>query len=536
MSFLCNLAPLRHSEKVSLLGTYLNRQRRQDIYFQFPLKLGVLAIFAEHRSVIMITGFLQLTKTARLSLIFSLLASATFLLSSQNTFAQGEYIDGADAAVGKTLFSNNCASCHNRNMKDKMTGPALGEAEANWAEYEREELYAWIRGSQASIAAGQPRAKALWAEWKPNVMTNFPNLTDVEIESMLLYIHNVYTGVGAVPAGGLVPEAGEVVESSNVWLYSLLLGILVILSFVLTRVISNLRYMQDVAAGKDVRRKTLVETLTSPGFIAFVVLAGILLGGYTTVNSAIELGRQQGYQPTQPIKFSHALHAGKNKIECQYCHDGARRSKHSVIPAANTCMNCHKAIKKGPSYGTAELTKIYASIGFDPNTDKYIENYEEISRDSIEKVYRKWISTTFQELNASATKTEVDTETDAQWNGIVASLTNGTYDNKIAGPIEWPRIHNLPDHAYFNHAQHVSVGKLECQTCHGPVQEMEEVYQYSPLSMGWCINCHRKTPVQFDDNPYYQNYEQYHNELEAGTRDKVTVEEIGGLECQKCHY
>ncbi len=419
-----------------------------------------------------------------------------------------------------------------------MTGPALGPAEANWAEYDREDLYSWIRGSQALVASGHPRAKAIYAEWNQSVMTNFPQLTDVEIESVLMYINDVYTAAPAIANGGGGGDVGEggTASSSNLWLYGLLLGILVILSFVLARVLSNLKYMQDVAAGKEVQRKTLVQTLTSPAFIAFVVLAGILLGGYTTVNSAIELGRQQGYQPTQPIKFSHALHAGTNKIECQYCHDGARRSKHSVIPAANTCMNCHKAIKKGPQYGTAEITKIYASIGYNPNNDTYIENYEDMPREEIKEVYTKWISTTYEELNSEATAKEISSETKTQWEGIVASLTNDTYDKKIAGPIEWPRIHNLPDHAYFNHAQHVSVGKLECQTCHGPVQEMEEVYQYSPLSMGWCINCHRQTPVQFEENPYYQNYEQYHNELEAGTRDKVTVEEIGGLECQKCHY
>ncbi|MFK8054681.1 MAG: c-type cytochrome [Saprospiraceae bacterium] len=467
--------------------------------------------------------------------MFSLLATASFLFSSQNAFAQGPYLEGADAAAGKTLFSNQCASCHNRNMKDKMTGPALGGVEGRWSDYDRSELYTWIRGSQAMIQAGHPRAKELWAEWKPNVMTNFPQLTDVEIESMLLYINNQYIGTSVGPNGPESP-VDPVAESSNTWLYVGLLGILVLLSFVLARVLGNLKHMQDIAAGKEVRRKTLVETLTSPGFIALVVLSGILLGGYTTVNNAIELGRQQGYQPTQPIKFSHALHAGTNKIECQYCHDGARRSKHSVIPAANTCMNCHKAIKKGPQYGTAEITKIYASIGFNPNTDKYMENYEDMPRDDIKEVYTKWISETYESNNADAPEKEVLAETKSQWEGIVASLTNDTYDKKIAGPIEWPRIHNLPDHAYFNHAQHVSVGKLECQTCHGPVQEMEEVYQYSPLSMGWCINCHRQTPVQFEENPYYQSYEQYHNELEAGTRDKVTVEEIGGLECQKCHY
>jgi hypothetical protein len=118
---------------------------------------------------------------------------------------------------------------------------------------------------------------------------------------------------------------------------------------------------------------------------------------------------------------------------------------------------------------------------------------------------------------------------------LVKSLTNDQ-KKKVQGPIEWVRVHNLPDHAYFNHAQHVTVGKVECQTCHGEVEKMEVLAQASPLSMGWCINCHRQTEVKFTDNPYYANYVQYHEEMAAGKRSKVTVADIGGLECQKCHY
>ncbi len=310
-----------------------------------------------------------------------------------------------------------------------------------------------------------------------------------------------------------------------------------VLSFVLARVITNMRYMQAVSEGREYKRRTLVDTLTSPALIAFLVFSAIVLGGYTTVNKAISLGRQQGYQPTQPIKFSHALHSGENKIACQYCHDGARRSKHSVIPAANTCMNCHRAIKKGPRWGTAELTKIYASIGYDPKKDIFIDNYEDMPRAEVEQLYKQWIMDNYATDNGGIVGAEGERVVQEQWDGIVAALTNEEHgDDEIAGPIEWQRIHNLADHAYFNHAQHVAVGKLECQTCHGPIQEMEEVYQYSPLSMGWCINCHRQTPVQFEENPYYKSYEQYHNELNAGTRQQVTVEEIGGIECQKCHY
>jgi mono/diheme cytochrome c family protein len=439
-----------------------------------------------------------------------------------------------DLAEGETLFKNNCASCHNKNMKDNLTGPALGGTEERWADYPREDLYKWINNSQAMISAGHPRAVELWNQWKPTAMTSF-NLSDQQIENILAYIEDVYT---RVPVAAVTPGAGAAPASekpNNTLLFLGLALLLGLVAIVLARVISNLNYLAKVQeTGEAPPRKTLAQILTSKGVIAFVVFALVVLGGYTTVNNAINLGRQQGYQPEQPIKFSHATHAGLHKIDCQYCHDGARRSKHSIIPAANTCMNCHKVIKVGSTYGTAELTKIYASIGFDPSTDKYIDDYESLSQDEIEKIYKKWISDSYiQEKGTLDAEGEFLIED--QWKGIVTSLTNPG-KKKIQGPIEWVRIHNMPDHVYFNHAQHVTVGKLECQTCHGPVEAMEVVEQYSPLSMGWCVNCHRQTEVQFAGNDYYKTYVNYHEEMADGKRDKVTVEEIGGLECQKCHY
>jgi mono/diheme cytochrome c family protein len=444
----------------------------------------------------------------------------------------------ANLDAGKTLFTQNCAACHNRNMKDDLTGPALGGVQERWADYPQEDLYDWIRNAPAMIAAGHPKATELWNQWKPNQMTAFANLTDEEITNILAYVQGVFTGSIGGPAKTNAVDAPVAVETDNTGLYILLAVILGILALVLARIISNLNYMVQVREGNaPERRRTLVEILTSKGVIAFVIFALVVLGGYTTVNNAIKLGRQQGYQPEQPIKFSHVQHAGIQKIDCQYCHDGARRSKHSVIPAANTCMNCHKAVKNGSQHGTAELTKIYASIGYDPNKDVYIEGYEEMSTEDIAKIYKSWIANTYMQNAENATADKAEKTADDQWDAIVDALTDeSTGDDRVQGPIEWVRIHNLPDHVYFNHAQHVSVGKLECQTCHGPIEEMEKVYQYSPLSMGWCINCHRETSVQFQDNEYYKSYERYHEELQNGTRDRVTVEDIGGLECQKCHY
>jgi len=215
-------------------------------------------------------------------------------------------------------------------------------------------------------------------------------------------------------------------------------------------------------------------------------------------NRAQDLGLQQGYAPDQPIKFSHKLHAGQYGIDCQYCHTGVEKSKNANIPSANICMNCHTVVQNGPKYGTEEISKIYAAIGYDATTGSY------------------------------------------------------TGETK---PIEWVRIHNLPDHVYFNHKQHVVTGNLDCENCHGNVREMEVVEQVSLLEMGWCINCHRETEVIIDNNYYQEHFHQVFKddytafleknpgkgeEVSLGdfikNHKKYTVGDLGGLECQKCHY
>lgn len=445
-----------------------------------------------------------------------------------------------DIELGKDLFKNNCAACHNKNMKDALTGPPLGATQANWAAYPKEDLYAWIRNSQAMIKTGHPKAVELWNQYKPTVMTPFPNLTDDDIESLLLYIDGVYAGTYG-PAKA-VASAGDAAQGaaakSNFGLWILLIFVLLLgLAAFLWKLTNDLAYSIKVNEGDtSAQRTSFWQLMSSKKVVSFLIFAFVLFGGYTTVNNAISLGRQQNYAPEQPIKFSHATHAGLHKIDCNYCHDGARRSKQSLIPAANTCMNCHAAIKKGSTYGTAELTKIYASIGYNPNTDKYIENYNEMEEEDIEEIYKKWIEDNYLKDNSLTTPNDGSRrETEEQWTEIVNSLTSDT-KTRIQGPIEWVRIHNLPDHVYFNHAQHVTIGKVECQKCHGKVEDMLVLKQYAPLSMGWCISCHRDTDVKFTDNKYYESYKVYHEELKSGKRQSVKVEDIGGLDCQKCHY
>jgi mono/diheme cytochrome c family protein len=448
-------------------------------------------------------------------------------------------LSAADVNAGKTLFINNCASCHAKDMKTKLTGPALAGAQERWGDDKA--LYAWIRNSQASIASGQPRAVQVWNEYKPTVMTAFAGLKDEEIENLLAYIDCIAKGTcgpkkSDTAAGG---ASGEKEEDGNGLLYGLAFSILAALALVLARIMNNLNRTVAEKAGQTYVERSWTDALTSSTVKGFAVFALIVLGGYTTVNNAISLGRQQNYAPDQPIKFSHKTHAGLNKIDCQYCHDGARRSKHSNIPATNTCMNCHKAIKVGSQYKTAELTKIYVSAGWNPNTDKYIDGYDNMSQDEVASVYKKWIASKYREERKIDTTAKQGSDerlfVDDQWASIASSLKNEQKD-KVQGPIQWKKIHNLPDHVYFNHAQHVAVGKVECQSCHGTVEKMEVLKQHSPLSMGWCINCHRQTDVKFKENDFYKSYEIYHEQIKKGTREKVTVEDIGGLECQKCHY
>lgn len=466
--------------------------------------------------------------------------SLAFLFLALSLGAQAQ-----DAKHGKELFLANCASCHNANMKDNATGPALGDVEARWAEFPQEELYAWIRNSQGLIAdnsaASQAYAADLYKKWG-SVMTPFPALTDADIQDMLVYIQNKYEFgcdsppcVTAVAEGGNEGPAKE--EDSSTGIILIILAVVLALSTVfLARYINNLnRLAAQKTGGEPVASKSFLQIVLNPTIVRLLIFALVIFGGYTTVNNAINLGRQQNYAPEQPIKFSHALHAGKNGIDCQYCHDGARRSKHAVIPAMNTCMNCHTAVKKGPEHGTAEILKIYASTGFNPisiETPQYGAYFSDtVSLESRLAVYEKWLKASNEGMAEGDIKAQL---------AAVPQFIETSEDSKLVNtkPVSWIRIHNLPDHVYFNHSQHVTAGKVECQDCHGAVEEMAVVKQHAPLSMGWCVNCHRQTKVKFDENAYYQadyykQYEEYHKEIQEGG---VTVEEIGGLECQKCHY
>jgi cytochrome c551/c552 len=405
--------------------------------------------------------------------------SIFFLLSANQSFAQD----------GKALFQANCATCHNP-LKD-ATGPALKGVKANWPTPEWG--YSWIHNPSGMIASGDKHANEVFAKWKPTVMTAFPNLKKEEIDAIFKFVDSY-----APPTSKIVGDPGTAsAQEDNGWLYAIVTVGLLILAIILWRVNTGLKRVAASAEGQPVEKE--VPLYRNKFAIACTVIVVTIFAGYWIVNGAVNMGRQQNYQPTQPIYYSHKVHAGINQINCLYCHAGAEKSRQAMVPSSNICMNCHKQIseytgekehpllddKGNEINGTEQIRLLYQYAGWDPE----------------KKQYRR----------------------DAQ-------------GNILATPIKWTKIHNLPDHVYFNHSQHVKVGQIQCQRCHGDIQEMDEVYQAAPLSMGWCINCHRQTQVKFSENNYYSIYEKYHKEIKAGKRDGVTVEDIGGLECQKCHY
>lgn len=413
-------------------------------------------------------------------------AGIYFLAAIISVFSFSNIASAQDIAAGKTLFMNNCASCHNP-LKD-ATGPALKGVDQHVPS--KEWLYSWIKNSSAVIASGDKYANEIFAKWNKNVMTSFPNLSNEEIDNIIAYVNSVEPAGGAKTDGEVKAEPAK----DNTWLYVIITIILALLVAILARVNTTLGKVANEKRG-------LTNTKDMPFYRGkvFIAVMGVLILsvlGYWITNGGAEMGRQQNYMPEQPIFYSHKVHAGVNQINCQYCHSSAEESRQAMIPSTNVCMNCHKQINEytgDPLYtnegkevnGTAEIQKLYEYAGWDP----------------VKKEYKR--------------------------------KANGEIDAK---PIEWVKIHNLPDHVYFNHAQHVAVGEVACQSCHGPIQEMDEVFQYSPLSMGWCINCHRTTDVKFQENGYYQIFEKYHQEIKEGKRTGVTEADLGGTECQKCHY
>ncbi len=380
-------------------------------------------------------------------IVFSLFVASLFL--SFSSIAQ--------TAEAEKNFAQ-CKACHTIGG-GKLVGPDLkGVTE------KRDEawLIKFIQNSQAMVQAGDADAVAVFEE---NFKIPMPshNLTDEQVKDILLYIKNGGKVAGAAEEKAetetVQPEqvaqpslAEQVVEEEargrkNMYITFVVMIVLLIISLI------------DIFWTKILKYRWIHIV---------VILTALWIVSEVLFFEATALGRQQYYQPTQPVWFSHKVHAGQNQIDCMYCHFTADKSMHAGIPSVAVCMNCHSQVKKGKITGEEEIKKV---------TDAY---------------------------------------------------ANGT-------PIRWIKVHNLPDHVYFNHEQHVKVGKVDCEECHGPVEEMDVVMQVNTLGMGWCIDCHRTKEIDLN-NKFYGQYTKLHEKLKNGEIANPTVIDIGGEECAKCHY
>ncbi len=396
--------------------------------------------------------------------------------------------DLGDPEAGKSLFNTLCASCH--KPYSDMVGPALhgvtSRQDKSW-------IYDWVHNSAALIASGDPAAKAIYEEFNQTAMPAFPQLSETDINNILAYVEQPkpepQAAAGAA-AGAASQNASGGGISVNVILGILVfvLAVLLVVLFLVNKTLRNFADASGISIPQKPSRKPIWKAFVENQFLLVVSAIVVLLAtGYFAYGFLMQVGVDQGYQPIQPIHFAHTIHAGANQVDCKYCHSSARTSKTSGIPSLNVCMNCHKAIAEvapetateefSKEYYDKEIAKLYDAVGWDPATRTY---------SGEEK------------------------------------------------PVKWVRIHNLPDFVYFNHSQHVSVAGVQCQTCHGPVQEMEVVYQNAPLTMGWCVTCHRETNIRIEGNEYY---EKIHEELSKKYGvEELTAAQMGGIECGKCHY
>ncbi len=421
---------------------------------------------------------------------FSAKALITIILT---LFAFTTQIFGQD---GAKLFKAKCATCHSSHTEKKITGPGLKgifdrAPKGDW-------LHKWIINAEKVIKSGDQYANKIFKE-NGSVMTVFEgDLTDKDVDAILAFVKGPApvdpsaqpdppTGDGAVASA----EKGMSIEP----LY-LTLGVIVILLILIGAFRSVRTTMQNATNRSEGKPENPDITFAQEvkqwmaghrRFVGVCLLIIGFMGMKSCWDACYDIGvyydwkTKKGYKPEQPIKFSHKLHAADNEIACQYCHSSVEKSRHAGIPSVNICMNCHKGIQSGPQYKEKEIAKIYEAAGFDPKTS--------------------------------------------------------TYDKTKESPLAWIKVHNLPDHVYFNHSQHVVVGQIKCETCHGDVKAMTVAEQKNPLTMKWCIECHRQTEVAMAGNAYYDRLHKALKEKYAGQYDvKFTVEKIGGLECGKCHY
>ena len=463
---------------------------------------------------------------------------ALFLAIFSFSYSQDE-ISG-DGGKGYKLFQDNCTACH--QIDGQLVGPELRNVVARTKEeggVGKEWLHSWIKDNKALRESGDKYANEIYEKFGKQDMLPFPQLSDQDIDDILTYTSNPEAGEEAfnkakadAAAAAEAAKAAKASSSGGVSTGIVIVGFF-ILSVLLIWILARLNALVKLTKAEELSQEDEESAVSFAELIqkydkvfkgSLVLL--LLLTLFGLWKFLLYIGVDKGYEPVQPIYFSHQVHAGVQGIDCQYCHSSAKYGKVSGIPSPNVCMNCHKMIKeyKGDYYEehlvesgkfasaddvkkfyTGEIQKMYKSIGWDPETNKF------------------------------------------------------TGEQK---PIEWVRIHNMPDFVFFSHQQHVVAGEKAilkaiadgtipnaeelnlpensqvCFACHGDVSKMDEVKMANQFIMGWCIECHRTTEVDMSNEYNSQYYAELHEKLKKqyGEGTKITVDAIGGMECGKCHY
>jgi len=440
-----------------------------------------------------------------------LIAIGLLLSTSASIYGQ----DG-DPKNGEKLFKANCTACH--ALDKQVVGPALkGVVERLKSEQGLDTawLHKWIKDNKALRASGDKYANEVFEKYNKTEMQVFPNLADKDIDDILAYTTNPPApepvANPATPATDATAAAPADKTTTNIVIISLLAiaGLLVWILMKLRQLV-KLGQSDDLAGLNESRVKSFSEIYEKYHYIGKGLLAVLaILATYGVWNWIMWIGVYKGYKPEQPIYFSHKIHAGENKIDCQLCHSSAKYGKVSEIPSMNVCMNCHRTISeyngkyiepgKDKAFYDGEIQKIYAATGWDPAKQQY---------------------------------------------------TGKTT------PVEWTRIHNMPDFVYFNHSQHVVAGEqaiinsfnkknpdnkidVVCKACHGKIDTMNVVQMANDFTMGWCIECHRTTEIDMNNGYNKEYFKNLHEKLKKQYPQdggKITVDAIGGLECGKCHY
>lgn len=348
------------------------------------------------------------------------------VLYKSRTFKSEEIVRGERLFFGLVHRDNksvNCASCHNTRYSDSLNwNPDAVEISIKYLDKTAGDL---------SKVLLSPTGKKIALAHK-----DF-NLTQEDIVLIKAYMDEL-------PEIGIIPEKPVI----NNFLLFIFASVLLLFS------------LADLIVVKKIK-KLWIHFLILPVTLIYIT--------YSLTINALAIGHSPDYAPDQPVKFSHAIHAGQNETDCIYCHSYAHKSKSAGFPSESVCMNCHLIVRNGTRSGTFEIAKV-------------ISDFESMK------------------------------------------------------PIEWIKVHNLQDHVFFSHAQHVGAAGISCQECHGPVETMDRIKLNSKMSMGWCMECHRTRNVDFQNNKFYSEYEGLAEKKRNGGMKNITVESVGGTECMKCHY